>query len=94
MFLISLRTHTYMAGSYFRSHDYVVENPPPAPITQTFHHELKVDLKNISLNNFFTYKFAQENTEENRKTEGGLSEIERKGLVSLYSVFDIQIIIC
>ena len=48
----------------------------------------------LSLRNFFTYNFVQENTEEMRKAEVGLSEIERKGLVSFYSVFDIQIIIC
>ena len=35
--------------SLFRAQGYVVENPPPAPPVQNFHHEPKVDNNDLLL---------------------------------------------
>ena len=56
-----------------------MENPPPAPPVQNFHHEPKVDNNYLLLGGNV---FDQGNF-ENKKPEIGLNEVERQGLVSL-----------
>ena len=64
----------------FRAQGYVVESPPPVSPEQNFHHEPKVDNNEWDS---FDNVLAQGHL-EHQKSEVGLSEVEKKGLVSLY----------
>ena len=60
-----------------------MENPPPAPPVQNFHHEPKVGNNDLLLEVHNMGNVFDQGSFENKKPEIGLNEVEQQGLVSL-----------